>query len=85
MLGPMTRNKLLEEALQLAPASRARLARDLLASLYGPPDTGVEEAWARELKRRIQEVKEGKVKLIPWKVVRKRIEARLTSLRHRRS
>ena len=39
-------------------------------------DIGVEEAWAREIEKRIDEVVSGRVKTIPWEKARKRIEAK---------
>jgi putative addiction module component (TIGR02574 family) len=49
----MARNadRLLEEALQLAPNERARLAAELLSSL-DEQDTDVKAAWAAEITRR---------------------------------
>ena len=49
----MTRNasRLLEEALQLAPEDRARVAAELLASLEDR-ESDVQAAWAAEIARR---------------------------------
>jgi hypothetical protein len=43
--------KLLQEAMNLDPAERARLAAELLASLDDTEDD-VQEAWAAEIERR---------------------------------
>lgn len=51
------------EALQLAPAERARLVERLIASLDADPD--VEEAWAAEVERRHQEIESGAVSMLP--------------------
>lgn len=51
------------EALKLTPAERAALAQRLLASL--DEDGDIEEAWALEIERRIAEVENGSVQLIP--------------------
>jgi putative addiction module component (TIGR02574 family) len=51
------------EALKLSAAERAAFAQVLLASL--DEDVEVEEAWAREVERRIAEVEAGTVQLIP--------------------
>ena len=45
-----------DAALALSEAERAKLARDLIASLDGPADNDVAEAWDIELCRRINEV-----------------------------
>ena len=49
----MTRNaeRLLEEALQLEPSERAKIAAELLSSL-DPQDDDVKTAWAMEIARR---------------------------------
>jgi len=51
------------EALQLAPAERARLIERLITSL--DIDPAVEEAWAEEVERRNAEVESGAVSLLP--------------------
>lgn len=54
----MTRNasRLLEEALQLAPDERARIAAELLSSL-DETEADVESAWAAEIARRAAEAR----------------------------
>jgi putative addiction module component (TIGR02574 family) len=50
----------------------------LLASLdEGPAEEGVEEAWAAEIKHRVDDIDSGKVKMIPGKKIRRRLAARL--------
>ena len=51
--------KLAAEALKLAPGERAALAQRLLASL--DEDADIDEAWAREVERRVAEVEAGAV------------------------
>ncbi len=51
------------QALLLSPEERARLADRLIASLF--EDKEVEDAWAAEVERRIEEVEAGRSKLIP--------------------
>lgn len=53
-----------DAALTLSEAERAKLARDLIASLNGPADNDVAEAWDIELCRRINEVESGKAQLL---------------------
>jgi putative addiction module component (TIGR02574 family) len=60
---------LYEQASQLPAEDRAELAGLLLKSLE-EPDEGVEEAWAAETERRIDEYHAGRVKTIPWSEVR---------------
>ncbi len=65
-----TTDALLETALKLPSRDRARLASGLIASLDGPPEEGVEEAWAVEIERRAAEIDAGKVKSLDREVVR---------------
>jgi putative addiction module component (TIGR02574 family) len=51
------------EALKLTATERARLAERLIASL--DEDSEIEEAWAIEAERRIAEIEDGGVRLIP--------------------
>jgi putative addiction module component (TIGR02574 family) len=63
----------LEDALTLPPDERVDVAVALMDSLNEQEDEGVEEAWAKEIERRIQEVESGAVKTIPWADVRRRL------------
>jgi len=51
------------QALKLTAEERARLADRLIASLV--EDAEVEEAWAVEVERRIEEIEGGRAKLVP--------------------
>ena len=53
------------EALKLSAEERVRLADRLLASLG--EDADVDDAWAREVERRIAEIESGRVQLVPAK------------------
>lgn len=64
---------LYEEASQLTENDRAELAGRLLESLDGEPDPAVEMAWATEIERRIKEIENGEVELIPWETVREEL------------
>lgn len=54
-----TAEQLYEEALRLAPDERERLAYRLQGSLEQEPD--YTEAWARELERRLEDLRSGRV------------------------
>jgi putative addiction module component (TIGR02574 family) len=72
-------SELLKKALALPPESRAALAGSLLESLDDEPaDEGVEAAWNEEIKRRIEEIDSGKVQMIPYEEVRRRLAALLS-------
>jgi putative addiction module component (TIGR02574 family) len=62
---------ILDAALRLEPAERARIAHEIIVSLDDEPaDEGVEEAWEQELAKRAAEMDSGSVKLEPWSGVR---------------
>ncbi|MEK8049249.1 addiction module protein [Ideonella sp. DXS22W] len=60
---PPNVSELEAQALRLSPEERARLADKLLSSLGA--DAAVEEAWAAEVDRRIQEWDAGAVQAVP--------------------
>ena len=57
-------SELTERAKALPPEDRARLAEELLASL-DPGEDEVEAAWDSEIRKRIAEVENGAVRLVP--------------------
>jgi putative addiction module component (TIGR02574 family) len=72
-------SELLKKALALPPEARAALAGSLLESLDDEPaDEGFEAAWNEEIKRRIEEIDSGKVQMIPYEEVRRRLAALLS-------
>jgi putative addiction module component (TIGR02574 family) len=69
---------ILKKALALPPEARAAIADSLVESLGPIADNGeTEEAWAQEIKRRVEGIDSGKVQLIPYEEVRRRLLARL--------
>jgi putative addiction module component (TIGR02574 family) len=71
-------SRVLEKALALSTRERGVLIDRLIESLdEGPAEEGVEEAWAAEIKRRVDEIRSGKARLIPAEEVRRRAAARL--------
>ena len=68
-------NELLQKALALPEDERAELASTLIDSLDPVTDENVEAAWQEEISRRIEELRSGKVKTIPWDTVRKETRA----------
>ena len=63
------------EALKLTSGERAAFAQLLLASL--DEDAEIEEAWAAEVERRIADVENGVVQLIPIADALAQVRARL--------
>jgi len=74
-----TARRLLTEALTLPDAERADLAAELLASLDGPADSGWDEAWAKEIDRRIDAAQKSGHPGIEWADARREILARLAT------
>ncbi len=66
----MGRAEILKAALELPAAEREQLADDLWASLPGETEAEVEQAWAVEIERRIDEADKAVVKSVPWSEVR---------------
>jgi putative addiction module component (TIGR02574 family) len=62
-----------EEAMKLSTQARAALAASLLRSLDGPEEPDAQEAWRREIARRIRETDEGRSQPIPWAIARREI------------
>ncbi len=61
--------KLLDEALRLEPTTRAFIAETLLESLDFEDDFPISQEWMEELRRRCDEIDQGKSKLIEGKSV----------------
>jgi len=68
--------KLLAEALRLAPEARAALAGQLIESLDQEVDEDAEAAWSAEIAKRLKEIDSGQVRLVPWAQARRQILSR---------
>ncbi len=77
----MTTTDLFEAALALPIRHRSKLARELLASLDGPADRDAEEAWAREITRRAEDVRRGDADLVDGDEVYRKARERLGAQR----
>jgi putative addiction module component (TIGR02574 family) len=66
--------ELLEKALELSTQERGWLASRLIRSLDDEPaEEGVEAAWEDEIKRRVEDIRSGRVKTIPGDQVLKEL------------
>jgi|GraSoiStandDraft_11_1057310.scaffolds.fasta_scaffold102853_2 putative addiction module component (TIGR02574 family) len=71
-------SEVLEKALALSTQERGLVIDRLIASLdEAPAEDGVEEAWAEEIKRRVDDIQSGKAKMISYGEIRRRHAARL--------
>lgn len=73
-----TADTLLVTALNLPADERAWLAEELIASLDHSPNAEIEEAWAIEIERRINEVQTSEAQTSTWENARARIQTKLT-------
>ena len=64
-------------AMALSESERAKLAKALVASLDGPAEKGVAEAWDIEICRRINEIEAGAAELFDVDEVLSRVRARI--------
>jgi restriction endonuclease Mrr len=62
----MSKSQVLEQALQLDVKERAELAHDLLLSLEQLSPQENEKLWLEVAHRRVEELRSGKVKAIPY-------------------
>ncbi len=63
-------SEILERALTLSTQERGLLIDRLVESLdEGPAEAGVEAAWDGEIKRRVDDIRSGRVKTIPGEQV----------------
>jgi len=69
--------RLLKLAMELEPAERLSLATKLLDSVEEPESEEWSKAWAAELDRRIQSLRDGTAETVSWETVREEALARL--------
>lgn len=84
---PPTLHEIYEAAMGLDQKDRSLLAFTLLDTLTEDGEDVPQEehakAWAEVIRRRVQEVRDGSVELIPWEVARREIEEMLSEARKR--
>jgi putative addiction module component (TIGR02574 family) len=71
-------SELLKRALSLPIDERAALANTLLDSLDAADESAagsIEEAWDREVARRIEDLKTGKAVTVPWEQLHRELRA----------
>ena len=63
----------LEDVLRLSAEERSAVAAALIDSLETEVDDDADQAWSDEIQRRIDDIDTGRVQLIPWSEVRRRM------------
>jgi putative addiction module component (TIGR02574 family) len=85
MIRSMSSSERVQRVLVLAAELREReeLAAELLLAVEreSEPEPGHEEAWASEIRRRVDDALSGKTKAVPWEQAREEIRAALRSRR----
>lgn len=71
-----TNDRVIEEALSLPADIRLSLVEKLLTSLNLPIDEEIDRLWAEEAERRVSQIEEGKIKLVPGREVFDRIRSK---------
>ena len=66
-------DEILVSTLRQPEKERARIAETLIASLDVGTAREIEQAWQREIGKRLGEMTSGTVKCIPWEEVRDRL------------
>jgi putative addiction module component (TIGR02574 family) len=82
----VTEAKLIADLLALSPKRRAKIAGILIRSLDEEEDVdqeAVDAAWAKELVRRVEEIRAGKVKLVSGDAFMKNVRAKIKRARQR--
>jgi len=74
-------DSILEEALQLPEDERARVALRLSESLSGTPDANAVSAWAHEITRRIERLRDGSARTVTTDEALSRARAHLATRR----
>ncbi len=69
-------DELISEAISLPVEVRTLLVNKLLESL-NPPNKEIDELWAKEAEKRVEELRTGKVKTIPGEEVFKKIRKKI--------
>ena len=64
--------KIIDEAISLPVEARARIIDNLLKSI-NPVKKEIDDLWAKEVEKRVNDIKKGKAKTIPGKEVFKKI------------
>lgn len=72
----MSKEQVLELALKLSLEERAQVARELLVSVEDPTPEENERLWAEVIGRRVEELRSGRVKGIPWDEVMHDVKSR---------
>ncbi len=75
-------SELLEKVLALSAQERGLIIDRLIESLDDEPaEEGVENSWSDEIQRRVDDIRLGRVEMIPGEEVHRRLLARLSNVK----
>jgi putative addiction module component (TIGR02574 family) len=69
----LTVENIIEEALKKGEDERAKIVDALIFSLHEQSSIEIEEAWKKEIEKRIKQIDSGEVQCISWEEVRSRL------------
>jgi len=69
-------DRIIEEALALPADIRLNLIEKLLKSLNLPIDEDIDHLWAKEAERRVSQIEENRIKLVPGEEVFNRLRSK---------
>lgn len=72
----LTLDEIRDAVMELGGEERGALADSIWESFLTPEEKEIQEEWIAEAERRIEDVRTGKVKTIPWEEVRERLRAK---------
>ena len=75
----ISREKLVEELLDLEEEERAELAGLLIESLDVEVEDGVEAAWLQEIERRMESLDTGEAKTVSWEEFKERLYKKINA------
>jgi len=74
-----------DDALKLSIEERSWLADEMWETTLDEEQRSIQQEWIEEAERRLEELRSGKVKGIPWEEVMERLNAKLRAARRRSS
>lgn len=81
-MASQTANDLLDAVLKLPANDRVRIAREVVRSLGDESNSeAVDDAWRAEIERRVDDILEGRVELVPAREVMEDLRAELRAMR----
>jgi putative addiction module component (TIGR02574 family) len=75
---PTAHEDLLTKALALPVDARVKLVEKLIGSLNVPTQKDIDELWSKEAERRVEQIENGEVELIPGEIVFEKVRKNIS-------